>query len=1207
MTKILKWLLLLFVVLGVGIVIILFNPTLIKGPLENYLSGLTGYSIDLDGELEINAGRHTSLTARDIHISNKIWEGGGDLVTLGSLSLKLDMATLFKDVIVIESLQLGDLKLTLETNAAGVGNWVTAKSLSSPKASHTGAAKEEPLVLFEEILLNDTTVHYLNDETGAAHTLHIAAFHQRQDDDGMMHINLDGNLNARPVTFAGNLGPYANLLQGRNITFSGNGHFGSLNISGKGLIDDLLEPKQPIFSIELQGPDIDEITAMLGVEDLGTGQFSLIARGEEGDGLYEADIHGNIGDISLSFSVLASTLLEMEELDLKFAVNGPNLGPLTRAFGIKSWPDKPFSLKGDVKRVGTTLNVSGLTLNIGGARLTLDALLANFPSLDTSRIKLSIKGGDVEQFRELLGLPGIATGPFEIHGVLDVSVDEIELLQVELKSALGQATLSGTLGPAPGYIGTKLHVHLDGADAHEFISAFGVNALPEQPFNLDAQAEISEKGLLIERGVLVTIDDDRLELGGLVAFNPGGTGTDIELLLSGSNLSEMLNRLIGNVQVPARPYVLSGRVQLREEGIELQNVRAEFEDIKLTGGGLVKLDAQLEGSGFSFQLEGKNLSALQNFPAIGDSVEVFVPGQAYRAGGRLEIQEHGWQLGNIDGQVGQTSFSLHGLINPQPEWAGTDVRFSMSGPDLNALFLDKKKSALPRGAFETSGQLVLSADQLKVRGFSFETLRAHGKIDLELGWPIAETKDVSFNINVQGDDIGHFLPQSAVFESAEAAYKIETAGQRRGDIITLQQFDATIGNLHVLLKGKITDNPSGENVAITFSATSADISALGLLKGKPLPAMALNLKAEFEGNASRFVINNLDGSLGDSRIAGHVDVSFEGVRPKINMALSSKYIDIRPFTRQPDSGDDPAPATNPDRMIQAIPLPMDALSALDGTISLKIDELRRDKASMKNIVLEAELNEGHLVIPHLLFEGPKGRVVTSLSVHPTGLGQADVTLDLLADNLILNISGQPKDKLDAAPHVDVILHADGRGANLQELAGSLKGSLYIGSEGGTLEGVDLSILDTFILEEMFSLIMPKKDAKDDLELTCAATIVKITNGMMETDPAFAFTTRNITLVAKGTLDLKTEKMKFNFNVTPNQALKISASELFNPYILVGGTLSKPAIGLDPAKVLIHGGVAIGTAGISILAKGLIDRVSTSVPLCEEMLKEVQQQ
>ncbi len=1203
MKKLFKWLFLLSAALTIGIATLLYNPGLVKGPLENYLSKLTGYSISLDGELEIDAGRHAELTATDIHISSMTPGGKGDLVTLGKLSLKLDMATLFEQVIVIESLHLGDLRLNAETDTEGVGNWVTAPSQPSPPDEGTAG----PVVLFKGITLNNTTLRYLNGKTGKTQVLQIARLHQLQTDDGMVHISLDGALNQRPVEYTGSIGPYTNLLQGRDITFTGNGHFGSLVIRGNGLIDDLLKPKRPKFSIELQGPDVDKITAMLGVDDLGTGPFSLVARGEEVNGRYDAGIHGSVGDISLGISAQAFDLLGLDEVDLKLAVNGPSLGSLTRVFGIEKWPDKPFSLKGDIKRVGTTLNISGLTLSIGGTQLMLDALLANFPQLDASRIKLSVKGDDVAQFRDLLGIAGIATGPFEIHGGLDVSADEIELIQVEFKTSLGQATLSGTLGPAPGYIGTKLHMHLEGYDAHEFISAFGVDALPEQPFNLDAHAELAEDGLLIKRGVLVTIDDDRLELGGLVAFNPGGTGTDIELSLSGGNLSEVLNRLMGNVEVPARPYALSGRLQLLEEGIELQNVRAEFEGITLTGNGLIKTGEQLEDSSFSFQVDGKDLSALQYFPAIGGSVGVFVPGQAYRAGGRLEIGKHGWQLDSITGQVGQTSFSLHGLINPQPQWAGTDVRFSLDGPDLNTFVVGKGKSELPRGAFETSGQLVLSTDQLKISGFNFETLWAHGKIDLELGWPIAETRDVSFDINVWGDDIGHFLPQSAVFEPAVAAYRIETAGQRRGDIISLQQFDATIGNLHVSLKGKVDDDPSEENVAITFSAASADLSILGLLNGEPLPAMALNLKAEFNGNASRFVIHNLDGSLGNSHIAGNVDVSLEGARPKINLALSSKYIDMRPFAGQSGSDDETAPATNQDRMIPAIPLPMGALSALDGTINLQIDELRHEKDSLKNIVLKAELNEGHLVVPQLLFEGPKGRLNTSLSIHPTDIGKADVSLDLRADKLVLNVTGQASDQLHAVPEFDIHLHVNGRGDNLQELAGSLNGSLFLGSEGGTLKGVNLSVLDTFILEEIFSLISPKKDSKDDLDLRCAAAIVKITNGVMETDPAFAFTTSDITLVAKGTLDLKTEKMKFNFNATPNQALKISASELFNPYILVGGTLSKPAVGLDPAKVLIHGGAAIGTAGISILAKGLLDRISTTVPLCEEMLKQVQQQ
>ena len=111
------------------------------------------------------------------------------------------------------------------------------------------------------------------------------------------------------------------------------------------------------------------------------------------------------------------------------------------------------------------------------------------------------------------------------------------------------------------------------------------------------------------------------------------------------------------------------------------------------------------------------------------------------------------------------------------------------------------------------------------------------------------------------------------------------------------------------------------------------------------------------------------------------------------------------------------------------------------------------------------------------------------------------------------------------------------------------------------------------------------------------------NGLVETTPAIAFTTGRITVITKGTLDLKTEKMNLSFNATPNNALQISAGELINPYILISGTLSDPVVGLDPAMVLLHGGAAVGTAGISILAKGLFDRMSNTIPLCEEMLKQ----
>jgi AsmA protein len=278
------------------------------------------------------------------------------------------------------------------------------------------------------------------------------------------------------------------------------------------------------------------------------------------------------------------------------------------------------------------------------------------------------------------------------------------------------------------------------------------------------------------------------------------------------------------------------------------------------------------------------------------------------------------------------------------------------------------------------------------------------------------------------------------------------------------------------------------------------------------------------------------------------------------------------------------------------------LAAADISVNLHVSEVQHHKDSITNLVFESELKAGSLNISEYSFEGPEGTFNTSLTIQPTGANQADVNIDLSADKLVLNLSGLPEETLQDIPSMSLDFHASGKGGDIRQIAGSLNGEFYLESSGGTLVGVDLSILDTFILDEIFGLLMPKDEAEKDLDLKCAATILKIKDGLIKTDPAFAFTTDKIGVVTKGTLDLKTEKMNFNFNATPNNALQISAGELFNPYILISGTLAKPAVGLDPAKALLHGGAAIGTAGISILAKGLLDRVGNASPVCEEMLK-----
>jgi uncharacterized protein involved in outer membrane biogenesis len=1132
-------------------------------------------------------------------------------VGIGHLKVVLLTSTLFEKILVLESVQIDELQLNLETDAEGGGNWITANE-PSPPSEDKG---QDSVFLLKNIEVTDTSIRYRNGETDIEHQLSIVSFTQNRNADDILHATLSGELNDRLIDGAGSIGPYANLLDGHNVSFNVEGRVGDLDLDASGLIDDLLQPQRPAFSLDIQGPDIDEITAMFGVDDLGSGAFNLRAKGAEVDGSYEADINGKVGDISLNASLQASNLSQFSDpekfnaFDLTLAINGPSLGAFTRVLGLEDWPDKPFSLRGGAERIGGTLDVRDLTLNIGGTQLSLDALLTNFPEFDASRIKLSVKGDDIVQFRELLGFPGLATGPFEINGKLDVTPEEVELLQVDMTTSLGQATLSGTLGDGPGFIGSKGQFHLDGVNAHTFISVIGIDALPEQPFNLNTQLELVDNGLQVERGVLLTIEDDRLEAGGLIAFNPGIAGSDLDLRVSGNDLAQMLGRLGGTTKMPAQPYDLTARIKVSDKGLQLENAKLDFVGITLGAKGSVVFADRLLGTGLDFQISGDDFSAWRIFEATGDSLDIFVPGQPYRASGRLTAGTSGWQFSDIKGKIGQTILGGNARLGTPPEWAGTHVSFSIQGPGLDQLLLDQDQLTLPVGAYQSSGQIFLTADRLKLDKLNFETDRGHARVDLDLGWPLTERIDAKFDVDVRGSDIRILLPKKGSFEPDKAAFNIKATGQKKGELISLRQFDADIGNLQILLDGQIGYDTADDSADVAFSIVSRDISKLGRYNGKPLPVTALNLKTDLKVNAGQYVFHNLLFSLGDSKLEGLLDIRLDGPKPQIKLEANSKYVDLSPFLKNNDPEEDQdevVDSGDQERLIPATPLPLDALAKADIDIKLSIEELRHLEDSVRKLVLDTEVKAGSLNVSDFSFEAPLGKFRTSFSILPTNDDYADINFDLDAEGLVLNISGQPRDKLQQVPSINMDVQVTGHGKNLQEVAGSLNGHYYLESSGGTLEGVNLSVLDTFILDEIFGLILPKSPGHDDLNLTCLASMLYIKDGQVTTQPALAIRTDKIEIIAKGSMDLKTEEMKFNFNATPTKALKITASELFNPYILVGGTLSEPEVGIDPSKALLHGGAAIGTAGISILAKGFLDRVGTALKLCEEMREEIRE-
>ena len=123
------------------------------------------------------------------------------------------------------------------------------------------------------------------------------------------------------------------------------------------------------------------------------------------------------------------------------------------------------------------------------------------------------------------------------------------------------------------------------------------------------------------------------------------------------------------------------------------------------------------------------------------------------------------------------------------------------------------------------------------------------------------------------------------------------------------------------------------------------------------------------------------------------------------------------------------------RLIPEISLPLEALKTADLNIAFSADEVRRDKDSFKNLVLEAKVFNGKLNIPIMSVNGSRqGPYRSSLTIDPTDAGNADVRIDIKAEDMLLNLFDPPQEALSTLPLYDLEFHGQGKGGDLRELA-----------------------------------------------------------------------------------------------------------------------------------------------------------------------------
>lgn len=176
---------------------------------------------------------------------------------------------------------------------------------------------------------------------------------------------------------------------------------------------------------------------------------------------------------------------------------------------------------------------------------------------------------------------------------------------------------------------------------------------------------------------------------------------------------------------------------------------------------------------------------------------------------------------------------------------------------------------------------------------------------------------------------------------------------------------------------------------------------------------------------------------------------------------------------------------------------------------------------------------------------------------------------------------------------------------MHEFAQTIRGRVVIQVGPGVIPSGAADRIGGDLVLELIHTLNPFSKSEPYSELECAVFAVRFNEGNAVIAPV-AVRTDKLTVVGHGGVDLETEEFVFEWTMKPRKGVGISASAITNPYIRLGGTLADPKISVNAIDSIATTGAAVATAGLSLLGRGIWNRVTAGKKVCRQAIAKIQQ-
>ncbi len=324
---------------------------------------------------------------------------------------------------------------------------------------------------------------------------------------------------------------------------------------------------------------------------------------------------------------------------------------------------------------------------------------------------------------------------------------------------------------------------------------------------------------------------------------------------------------------------------------------------------------------------------------------------------------------------------------------------------------------------------------------------------------------------------------------------------------------------------------------------------------------------------------NFAGKVGESDLAGTLQVDTGGKRPYMHGDLTSKvlnFADLGPLvgTKQPREGGGVLPDA---------PFNVDRWESLDADVRLKAGTIKRPKQlPIDNLSTRWQLRDKVLSLSPLEFGIAGGKIAGTIKVdgnkEPV---RGDVAMRVRQLQLA-KLFPTVKQAQGSIGDLNGLIELSGTGDSVGKLLGSSTGKIGIYMDEGKIS----RFLMELVALDLWDAARVKLKGDQEIDIRCVIADFGVKGGIAQAN-AFVFDTTVVNIGGGGTINLKTEAMDMKLKPEPKDR---GIGSLRTP-LHIKGTFSQPDIGPDMGKLAARG------AGTILM--GIVNPLLAILPLLEE--------